>query len=376
MNQPASLEEPTAAAAPPTCRWDFYPDGHRCPRAQAPRRGERGPGRDYCEQADGPGEPVHNPANAWRARQRLRDAAQARLAADAGAGRSAPTMTKARLTGTELLQSAGVYADRLEAIAAGLREALAGATDPAAAEAEIERIRAAANQLVEAAEERARQAEQRATDAAEFAEAANAAAEQMSEDLDAAQTATAAADTAREEADQRAVTAREEAGQQVSAIRGETARQISAIRGETARAIEQARAAAAELVREAQDERAQAVQDAAQAGEAASQAQQAAAVAAAEAKAAREELARYRADVDKMLDRLRTDAEREREQILADWQARAQRDADEIDRLRRELDQLRAAASGDNASVGTGPSVSRRRSRARRAPAATERDQP
>jgi colicin import membrane protein len=347
---------------PDTCKWDFYPDGHRCPRAPAPSSGPTGPGRDYCEQADGPGEPAHNPANAWRARQRLRAAAQAGLVADTGPGQPAPTMTTARLTGIELLQSARVHADRLEAIGIALREALALATDPAAAEAEIKQIRAAADQMVEAADQRAREAEQRATDAAEFAEAANAAAEQMSEDMDAAQTAAAAADTAREEADQRAATAREEADQQVSAIREETER-----------AIEQARAGAAELVREAQDERAQAVQAAAQAGEAASQAQQAAAVATAEARATREELARYRADVEKMLGRLRADAEREREQIRTDLTGRAKRAEDEADLLRRELAELRAAAAKDTTSAGSGPAA--RPGGRRRAPARPGKDQ-
>ena len=374
MNEPA-LQEPAAAAAagPLTCKWDFYPDGHRCPRAPAPSSGPTGPGRDYCEQADGPGEPVHNPANAWRARQRLRAAAQAGLAADTGPGQSAPTMTTARLTGTELLQSARVHADRLEAIGIALREALALATDPAAAEAEIKQIRAAADQLVEAADQRAREAEQRATDAAEFAETANAAAEQMSQDLDAAQTAAAAADEARGEADRQAVAAREEADRQITAIREEADRQVSAIREETERAIEQARAGATELVREAQDKLAQAVQAAAQAGEAASQAQQATAVATAEARATREELARYRDDVEKMLDRLRADAQRERDQIRTDLTGRAKRAEDEADLLRRELAELRAAAAKDTTSAGSGPAA--RPGGRRRAPARAGKDQ-
>src|SRR6516164_10849853 len=130
MNEPGPSQEPSAAPGAPTCKWDLYPDGHRCPRPRAPRQGTRGPRlRDYCEQADAPGEPVHNPGNHWRALQKLPDAAQGDRASDAA--RSAPTMTTARLTGTELLQSAGAYTDRLEAIVAGLRGALASATDPA-----------------------------------------------------------------------------------------------------------------------------------------------------------------------------------------------------------------------------------------------------
>ena len=45
-------------------------DGHQCTRPPAARRGARGPAPVYCEQADGPGQPVHNPLNAWRAKTR------------------------------------------------------------------------------------------------------------------------------------------------------------------------------------------------------------------------------------------------------------------------------------------------------------------
>ena len=369
MNEPASLQDPPAATGGPTCKWDLYPDGHRCPRARVPRRGARGPQlRDYCEQADGPGEPVHNPGNHWRALQRLRDAAQADRATDTDPGRSAAPMTTARLTGTELLQAARDQTDQLEAILTRLREALAVATDPAAAEAEIEQIQAAAEQRVEVAGQRAREAEQRLAEANTFAEAANGAAEQMSEDLGAAQTAAADADRAREEAVRQAVAARQEADKQISAIREEANRQISAIREETAAAIELAHAEAAELVTQAQGEREQAVQAAAQAGEAVGQAQREAAVAKAEARAAHEELDRYRDDVQKMLDRMRTDADREREQIRTDLTGRATRAEDEAGRLRRELADLRAADAKDTTSAGSGPAVrpgGRRRATAR-----------
>src|SRR5258708_26176860 len=70
MSELTSREEPaTAAAGEATCRWE-YESGQQCTRSPAPRRGTRGPAPVYCEQADGPGQPVHNPLNAWRAKTR------------------------------------------------------------------------------------------------------------------------------------------------------------------------------------------------------------------------------------------------------------------------------------------------------------------
>src|SRR5438105_1155397 len=66
--------EVTTATAPATCRWE-YEDEQRCTRPPAPRRGTRGPAPVYCEQADEPGQPVHNPLNAWRAKTRTVDTA-------------------------------------------------------------------------------------------------------------------------------------------------------------------------------------------------------------------------------------------------------------------------------------------------------------
>ncbi len=375
MNEAAPPQEPSAAPGAPTCKWDLYPDGHRCPRARAPRHGTRGPQlRDYCEQADAPGEPVHNPGNHWLALKRLRAAAQADGAADTGPGQPTLTMTSARLTGAELLQSAAARADQLEAIAGRLREAIIKATDPATAEAEIAEIQAAADQRVQAADERARQADQRAADADGFAETANAAAEQMSEELDTAQMAAADADEARQTAETTATQAREDANRQIAAARDEAERaitaaredanrQIAAARDEAERAIAAARDEAGRLVTEAEAARAQAVQDAARADEAARLAKQEAAAAKAAAKAKGEELDRYRDDVDKMLDRLRADAERERERIRTDWQDRTSRAEDEADRLRRQLEELLAAAGHDTASAGADPDAGHRTSR-------------
>jgi len=63
----------------------------------------------YCEQADGPGQPVHNPLNAWRAKTRPAGAEDA----DPQAGR-APV--------TEAVRTAGNTLDRAEQLAAALRE--------------------------------------------------------------------------------------------------------------------------------------------------------------------------------------------------------------------------------------------------------------
>src|SRR5207302_9802393 len=122
-------ETTTTASARPTCRWE-YETGQQCTRPPAARRGARGPAPVYCEQADGPGQPVHNPLNAWRAKTRPAGAEDA----DPQAGR-APV--------TEAVRTAGNTLDRAEQLAAALREtaehlaeALATATDPAAAEAQ------------------------------------------------------------------------------------------------------------------------------------------------------------------------------------------------------------------------------------------------
>ena len=130
MSEMASQEPATATATAPTCRWE-YESGQQCTRPPAPRRGTRGPAPVYCEQADGPGQPVHNPLNAWRAKTRPAGVEDA----DSQAGR-APV--------TEAVRTAGNTLDRAEQLAAALREtaehlteALATAADPDAAEAQI-----------------------------------------------------------------------------------------------------------------------------------------------------------------------------------------------------------------------------------------------
>ena len=86
----------------------------------------------YCEQADGPGQPVHNPLNAWRAKTRAGDT-------------PGPDPQAERAPVAEAVRTAGNTLDRAEQLAAALREtaehlaeALATAADPDAAEAQIQ----------------------------------------------------------------------------------------------------------------------------------------------------------------------------------------------------------------------------------------------
>ena len=106
MSEMTSREEPAAAPAERTaCRWE-YEDGRQCTRPAAPRRGARGPAPVYCEQADEPGQPAHNPSNAWRAKTRAGDTADQDHQAD-----PAPVATA--------IKTAGGALDRAEQLAAG-----------------------------------------------------------------------------------------------------------------------------------------------------------------------------------------------------------------------------------------------------------------
>src|SRR5438094_1602539 len=110
MSELTSRGEPApATTSEPTCRWE-YESGQQCTRPPAPRRGTRGPAPVYCEQADAPGQPVHNPLNAWRTKTRTGDTAHQ----DAQADRT-PVATA--------IKTAGATLDRAEQLAAVLREA-------------------------------------------------------------------------------------------------------------------------------------------------------------------------------------------------------------------------------------------------------------
>ena len=87
------------------------------------------------------------------------------------------------MTGAELLRSLRAEADRITALGAGLRDRIDTLTDPTAAEAEVEAVRAAAEQRAAAADARAAAAEQRAAAAEQLRAEADAAAEEMREHL-------------------------------------------------------------------------------------------------------------------------------------------------------------------------------------------------
>src|SRR5438477_4485940 len=109
MSEMTSEETAAAPAGQPSCRWE-YESGQQCTRPPAPRRGTRGPAPVYCEQADEPGQPVHNPLNAWRAKTRP----TAEAAGDDHEAERAPVATAIKTAGSAL--------DRAEQLAAALRE--------------------------------------------------------------------------------------------------------------------------------------------------------------------------------------------------------------------------------------------------------------
>ena len=158
----------TPATARNTCK---HPG---CAELAAPASG---PGRppEYCE---GRG---HTKVTAWRERRRL-----AAVEGRHHSTRPTPTARSPwpRLTGAELLRSLRAEADRISGIAAGCCEAVETLTDPTAAEAEVEAVRAAAEQRAAAAEARAAAAEQRAAEADQWRAEADAAAEEMAAQMD------------------------------------------------------------------------------------------------------------------------------------------------------------------------------------------------
>src|SRR6266536_1185593 len=123
--------ENTATTTWPACK---YPG---CGQHAAPATG---PGRppEYCE---GRG---HTKVTAWRERRRL---AAERAGTTVSAAETGSPVTMAKVTGAELLRSLRGEADRLSGIADRLRDAVATVTDPTAAEAEVEAVRAAAEQM-------------------------------------------------------------------------------------------------------------------------------------------------------------------------------------------------------------------------------------
>jgi hypothetical protein len=111
--------------------------------------------------------------SAWRERRRL---AAEQAGTTVSPAEDGSPLTTAKMTGVGLLRSLRAEADRITALGAGLRDRIDTLTDPTAAEAEVEAVRAAA--------------EQRAATAEQLRAEADAAAEEMSERLTTAQALT------------------------------------------------------------------------------------------------------------------------------------------------------------------------------------------
>lgn len=300
------------------------------PGCTAPAAPATGPGRppEYCE---GRG---HTRVSAWRERRRL----AAVQAGTTGPGDTDTPVTMARVTGAELLRQLRTETDRVAGIADRLREAIDIATDPTAAEAEVEAVRAAA--------------EQRAAEADQWRAEADAAAEEMSVQLAAGQAAAAAAEAACAAAEADRDTA-------VESARADAEARIDAAEAQRDGAITRAHAEARQQVGAADADRDQALARAAQAEQAAQLARQEVSRAQAAEQAAQEENARVRAAAEKTLASFRADATRDRDEMRADLRARAERAERQADAYRDELAQLHAQV-GHDADAATSSRTTRR----------------
>jgi len=289
----------TTTIARTTCK---YPG---CGQPVAPAAGTGRP-PEYCA---GRG---HTRVSAWRERRRL---AAGQAGTTISPAEDASPLTTAKMTGVELLRSLRAEADRITALGAGLRDRIDTLTDPTAAEAEVEAVRAAAGQRAATAEARAAAAGQRAATAEQLRAEADAAAAEMSEHLPDTQALAQAA-----------------------------GRRAAAAENQRDEAVRQARAEADQRVAAAGAERDQTRQAAAAAEDTARHAGQETARAQAAARAAQAETERVRADAGTMLDQVRAEATRERAELRADLRARAERAERQADAYRDELDRLRAAS--------------------------------
>lgn len=185
------------------------------------------------------------PASAWKERRRL---AAEKNGTTVSAADDASPVTMAKVGGAELLRSLRAEADRIAALGTELRERIDVLTDPTAAEAEVEAVRAAAEQRAVIAEAKAADAERRAAQADQFRAEADAAAEQMSEELTAAQNHANAA----EQHAQAAETDRDAA---VAKARADADKKVADAQVERAAAITQTQADASARIRVAEAER-------------------------------------------------------------------------------------------------------------------------
>ncbi len=209
-----------------------------------------------CDQpaapADNPGRPPeycagrgHTRASAWKERRRLN---AEKNGVTISAADDASPVTMAKVGGAELLRSLRAEADRISALGKELRERIDVLTDPTAAEAEVEAVRAAAEQRAATAEAKAADAERRAAQADQFRTEADAAAEQMSEELTAAQDRASTAED-------RAQAAEADRDAAVAKAGADADKRIADAQAERDAAIAKAQADAAGRVRAAEEER-------------------------------------------------------------------------------------------------------------------------
>ena len=227
-----SKKTATATVSRPACK---FPG---CEQPAAPAEGTGRP-PEYCA---GRG---HTRASAWKERRRL---AAEKNGTTISAADDASPVTMEKVTGAELLRSLRAEADRISALGKDLRERIDVLTDPTAAEAEVEAVRAAAEQRAVTAEAKAADAERRAAQADQFRVEADAAAEQMTEELTAAENRASAAD-------ERARTVETDRDAAVTKARAEADKKVADAQAELYAAITQAQADASARIRAAEAER-------------------------------------------------------------------------------------------------------------------------
>ena len=172
------MPDPGADTSTATCKY---------PGCENPPEPATGPGRprEYCA------DPAHTPVSAWRERKRLADAERGIITSQA---ETEQPVTMARVTGAEMLRQMRELAGQLAGVADRLTGAVTTLGDPAAAEAEVDAVRSAAERRAVTAEAERDEHAARAVTADELRAAADAAAEEMGEQLAAAQAQAAAAD--------------------------------------------------------------------------------------------------------------------------------------------------------------------------------------
>lgn len=308
------------------------------PGCTRPRRPDPSTGRPtrYCEQADDAGGPVHNRANAWKAR-RAREGAVIALDADAAA---APVSLARATLEQRLAELPGRFADLrsyLDEVVSGIRDA----GDIEAAGAEVEDAHRDALSKITDAERRAASAERAARLADERTEQAN---------------------RDREEADLLA----EESAAEVEHVREETQAEIAAVRADADAAVAQARSQLAQATAE-YDERLtahSALVEAAQQQAAAARVEAGAAVAARQAaeEAAtreRETVAQLRRELEQMRHEADQDRQRWQDEIASARQSAQQATSEtaavrvELATAHAEVQAARRAAELDRSAVST-----------------------